>query len=159
MEMILERGATGLQGDTVLQTNAAPSACSAATVRPAATDNQAGTVLAGDFAAYRRHCAFLDVSPALPFDETIRARRAHALAYLGERAQLHGGVFRASRPTVFTEAVVAGMAKRNAVARFSRYPWLAEMLALMAALDTAQHGATNRDGNVLLFPDGYNSRA
>ncbi len=159
MELILESGASGSPSVAPPQANVALSSTAVTDMHEPSTGRETGAALAGDWAAYRRRCAFLEVVPALPTEAAIGARRAYALAYLGERAQLHGGVFRASRPTVFTEAAVAGMAKRNAAARFGRYPWLAEMLALMAALDTAQHGVMSREGNVFSFPDGFNSRA
>ena len=127
-----------------------------AQMRPSSDDNTA--VRAGDWSAYRRNCAVAANVATLSAEQVIDARRAHALAYLGQRAQLHGGVFRASRPSVFTEAVVAALAKRNAAVRFTRYPWLAELLALVAALDNAQQSVMNREGNVFLFPDGANSR-
>lgn len=114
---------------------------------------------AGDWSAYRRRSAFLDATPVLPLQQMIDAKRHYALAYLGERAQLRGGVFRASKPTVFTETMVAALAKRNTSARFARYPWLAQMLALINALDDAQYSVMNKDENVLTFPEGYCNRS
>ena len=113
---------------------------------------------AGDWSIYRRRCAFLDATPVLPSQQVIDLKRQYALAYLGERAQLRGGVFRASRPTVFTEATLAALTKRNTTARFARYPWLAQMLALITALDDAQYSVLSHDANVLTFPDGYTCR-
>ena len=161
MELILDRTESGAQAIAVSQLNLSqPNP-----LQPLLIDKQlhqadinAGAALAGDWAAYRHQCAFLETTGTLPVGQSVAARRGHALAYLGRRAQLHGGVFLASRPTVFTEAVVAAMAKRNAATRFARYPWLAEMLALIAALENAQQGVMRREANVLSFPDGSNSR-
>ena len=162
MELMLDRTESGAQAVVVsqpnpLQPNLLPPNLIDGKLHQAGTD--AGVALAGDWAAYRYQCAFLDTVGTLSAGQSVAARRGHALAYLGRRAQLHGGVFRASRPTVFTEAVVAAMAKRNAATRFARYPWLAEMLALIAALDNAQQSVMRREANVLSFPDGSNSRA
>lgn len=159
MEMILERAGLDSPALTAPHADVAHPASADAAMRQLSNETGADAAVAGDWAAYRRRCAFLDAAPSLTTEQAIGLRRANALAYLGERAQLHGGVFRASRPTVFTEAVVAALAKRNAAARFTRYPWLADMLALIAALDSAQHSVMSREGNVLSFPDGLNNRS
>lgn len=157
MELILDRTESGTQALAVSQPNLSQPLSIDAQLHQAAVDFDAAP--AGDWATYRCQCALLDTMGTLSIEQSIAARRGHALAYLGKRAQLHGGVFRASRPTVFTEAVVAAMAKRNAATRFARYPWLAEMLALITALDNAQQSVMRREANVLSFPDGSNSRA
>lgn len=113
----------------------------------------------GDWAVFKRRCAFLDATPVLVPQQGIDVKRQYALAYLGERAQLHGGVFRATRPTVFTESVIVALCKRNTTVRFARYPWLAQMVALLTALDDAQYNVMNQDGNVLAFPEGYSTRS
>ena len=155
--MILERTESGAQAIAVSQPDVTQA--SAIDAQRRQPDADSDTALAGDWAAYCYRRAFLDAVGTLSIEQAIEMRRSHALAYLGKRAQLHGGVFRASRPTVFTEAVVAAMAKRNAATRFSRYPWLADMLALIAALDNAQQSVMSREANVLSFPDGSASRA
>lgn len=157
MELILDRTESGAQAVVVSQPNLLQPNLIDGKLHQVGTD--AGATLAGDWAAYRYQCALLDTVGTPAAGQLVAARRGHALVYLGRRAQLHGGVFRASRPTVFTEAVVAAMAKRNAATRFARYPWLAEMLALIAALDNAQQSVMRREANVLSFPDGSNSRA
>lgn len=113
---------------------------------------------AGNWAVFKRRCAFLDATPVLAVKQNIDVKRHYALAYLGERAQLRGGVFRAAKPTVFTEAVVTSLSKRNTTARYARYPWLAQMMALIAALDEAQYNVINQEGNVLAFPDNFTGR-
>lgn len=112
----------------------------------------------GDWGIFKRRCTFLDATPVLAVQQNIEAKRHYALVYLGDRAQLRGGVFRPNKPTVFTELVVAALAKRNTAARSARYPWLAQMMALIAALDDAQYNMTGREGNVLAFPEGPLSR-
>ncbi|GAC1417038.1 MAG: hypothetical protein NVSMB6_19270 [Burkholderiaceae bacterium] len=113
---------------------------------------------AGNWMIFKRRCAFLDATPVLGVRQNIDAKRHYALAYLGERAQLRGGSFRAAKPTVFTEAVVTSLNKRNTAARYARYPWLAQMMALIAALDEAQYNVVNQEGNVLAFPDNFSGR-
>lgn len=112
----------------------------------------------GDWDVFKRRYAFLDATPVLAVQQNTEAKRRYALAYLGNRALLHGGVFRPDKPSVFTDTVVAALAMRNTGARNARYPWLAEMMALIAALDDAQHKMTGKEGNVLAFREGPLSR-
>lgn len=114
---------------------------------------------AGDWNVFKRRCAFLDATRVLASQQGIDAKRHYALAYLGQRAQLHGGVYRAARPTVFTDVVVAALNKRNNAARFTRYPWLAQIMALLAALDDAQYNMMDKEANVLAFPEMYAARS
>lgn len=123
-----------------------------------AVDGIDDATAAGDWGIFKRRCAFLDATPVLAVQQNIDAKRHYALAYLGHRAQLHGGVFRPNKPTVFTETVVAALGKRNTAARNARYPWLAQMMALIAALDDAQYNLAGKDGNVLAFPDASLNR-
>lgn len=113
---------------------------------------------AGDWGIFKRRCAFLDATRVLAVQQNIEAKRHYALAYLGDRAQLRGGVYRPNKPTVFTEQVVTALGKRNTATRNARYPWLAQMMALIAALDDAQYNMSSGDANVLTFPDGTLSR-
>lgn len=117
------------------------------------TDAINGASAAGDWEVFKGRCAFLDATPVLAIQQNIEAKRQYALDYLGERAQLRGGVFRPTKPTVFTETVVASLARRNTAARNARYPWLAQMMSLIAALDDAQYNMAGKFGNVLAFPE------
>jgi hypothetical protein len=123
------------------------------------TDTIDEATAAGDWGMFKRRCAFLDATHVLAVQQNIEAKRHYALAYLGERAQSRGGVFRPNKPTVFTEQVVMALGKRNTATRNARYPWLAQMMALIAALDDAQYNLAGKDGNVLAFPDGAQNRA
>jgi hypothetical protein len=113
---------------------------------------------AGNWLIYKRRCEFLASAPVLSPEQAIQAKRNYALAYLGQRAQLRGGTFQVTRPTVFTEPIVAALSKRNTANRFTRYPWLAQLLSIMSALDNAQYSLIHQEGNILSFPDGYANR-
>ena len=123
------------------------------------TDAIIGASAVGDWTVFKRRFDFLDATPVLAIQQNVEAKRQYALDYLGERAQLRGGVFRPTKPTVFTETVVAALARRNTAARNARYPWLAQMMALIAALDDAQYNVSGKVGNVLAFPESPLNRS
>ncbi|RJF98981.1 hypothetical protein D3871_11010 [Noviherbaspirillum saxi] len=65
-------------------------------------------------------------------------KRACALAYLGKRAQLHGGVCSTRHPHVMTPQFIADLELTNRTARFNRYPWLRALMTLLAEIEQIQ---------------------
>ena len=106
----------------------------------------------GDWLTYRQRCAEISQGGN---DATYRsqARRALALAYLGRRAQWHGGVFSSTQPSVLTPIMVARLTETNTERRQQRYPWLAQLLSIVAELDREQHAQARLGGTVLTFPN------
>lgn len=65
-------------------------------------------------------------------------KRACALAYLGKRAQLHGGVCSTRHPHVMSSQFIADLELANRTARFNRYPWLRALMTLLAEIEQIQ---------------------
>ena len=105
----------------------------------------------GDWAHYRQRSGEI-LQSALDNEARLQTRRTLALSYLGRRAQWHGGVFSSTQPTVLTPARIASMSESNTARRQQRYPWLAQMLSIVAELDREQHSQMRLSGTVLSFP-------
>src|SRR5713226_4336273 len=60
----------------------------------------------------------------------IAYKRQCAMAYLGKRAQLHGGVYSRTQPRILTPQYIADLGARNKAQRYQRYPWLETLLNL-----------------------------
>ena len=98
-------------------------------------------VAEGDWVAYKRWIALEmpECSVVLKsYGNKVVYLRACALAYLGRRAQLHGGVCSRTQPRVLTSAFVAKLEGANRTERFQRYPWLETLLNLLAEIDRIQ---------------------
>lgn len=65
-------------------------------------------------------------------------QRACALAYLGRRAQLHGGVCSNRHPHIMTPQFIADLASSNRNTRYARYPWLRTLMNLLAEIEQIQ---------------------
>jgi hypothetical protein len=93
----------------------------------------------GDWAGYldrvsdRNKTAYFSNVPY----EVLAYKRQCAFAYLGKRAQLHGGVC-TKTPRVLTEQLVAELEKSNRAKRYARYPWLEKLINLMAEIERIQ---------------------
>lgn len=65
-------------------------------------------------------------------------KRACAMAYLGKRAQLHGGVCSTRHPHVITPHFIASLEVANRTQRYARYPWLEALMAVLAEIERIQ---------------------
>lgn len=65
-------------------------------------------------------------------------KRACALAYLGKRAQLHGGVCSTRHPHIMTPQFIAELELANRNTRYARYPWLRALMNLLAEIEQIQ---------------------
>jgi hypothetical protein len=75
-------------------------------------------------------------------DELVNYKRQCALAYLGRRAQLHGGLC-SRTPRVLSSQLIADLGERNRNKRYARYPWLEKLLKLMAEIELIQEQASS----------------
>ncbi|CAN5470183.1 hypothetical protein BH11PSE11_BH11PSE11_04750 [soil metagenome] len=75
-------------------------------------------------------------------------KQASALAYLGKRAQFHGGVCSRSQPRIFTPEFIAELERSNKAKRYQRYPWLEKLLTLLEEIENLQEQVSNETGNV-----------
>lgn len=78
--------------------------------------------------------------------------RACALAYLGRRAQLHGGVCSRTQPRVLTSAFITKLEGANRTERFRRYSWLETLLNLLAEIDRIQEEVAFTGNVISLVP-------
>jgi hypothetical protein len=65
-------------------------------------------------------------------------KRACAMAYLGRRAQVNGGVCSTSHAHILTPQFVAGLEANNKSQRFARYPWLESLLNVLVEIERLQ---------------------
>jgi len=65
-------------------------------------------------------------------------KRACAMAYMGKRAQLHGGVCSSRHPHIMTPQFIADLETANRNARYARYPWLRSLMALFCEIEQIQ---------------------
>ena len=105
----------------------------------------------GDWVAYKRWIKREEAESSIVFKsygtETAYVR-ACALAYLGRRAQLHGGVCSCTQPRVLTSTFIAKLEGANRTERFRRYPWLETLLNLLAEINR-MHEDVAFTGNVI----------
>lgn len=124
-----------------------PNESNSATVQIAGINPQAELpefddhAAAGDWGLYLRRCIFIAANPTVKSEDAAVLKRRVALAYLGRRAQVHGGVYLRSRPSVFTPALIEKLSEENSRLRYQRYPWLERLTQLLQQLDQDQYAA------------------
>lgn len=77
------------------------------------------------------------------FGSVVAYRRACAMAYLGNRAQLHGGVCSTRHPHIMTPQFIADLETNNRTIRYGRYPWLRSLMNLLEEIEKIQDQITN----------------
>ena len=100
----------------------------------------------GDWQSYMRAVAQPGplVGPHAEADAMDYKRRC-AIAYLGKRALLNGGVCRRAAPRVLTQQFSTNLEKSNRSIRYTRYPWLERLMKLFAEIESIQdqHASDN----------------
>lgn len=79
-------------------------------------------------------------------------KRACALAYLGKRAQLHGGVCSLRHPHIMTAQMIADLENTNRTVRYARYPWLRALMNLLAEIEQIQDQISSNNVITLVPP-------
>lgn len=79
-------------------------------------------------------------------------KRACAMAYLGKRAQLHGGVCSTRHPHVITPHFVASLEAANKLQRYSRYPWLEALMSVLGEIERIQDEISSGATVISLVP-------
>lgn len=94
----------------------------------------------GDWKAYLQCIARCkeDKSIAERYGNVTEYKRACAMAYLGKRAQLHGGVCSTRHPHIMTAQFINDLETSNKTIRYSRYPWLRALMNLLAEIEQIQ---------------------
>ena len=112
-------------------------------------------VAEGDWVAYKRWIGLQIPESGIAsksYESNVAYTRACALAYLGRRAQLHGGVCSRTQPRVLTSTLIAKLASANQTERFRRYPWLETLLNLLAEIDRIQDEVASTRNVISLVP-------
>lgn len=94
----------------------------------------------GDWKAYLQHVARYKVDKSLAerYGSILAYKRACAMAYLGKRAQLHGGVCSTRHPHIMTPQFIADLEVSNRAVRYARYPWLKSLMTLLGEIEQIQ---------------------
>lgn len=109
----------------------------------------------GDWIAYKQKLVDARYQNQTTLDSyggIVSYKRRCALAYLGRRAQLHGGVCSRTQPRILTSAFLAKLEDVNRSQRFSRYPWLEHLLNLLAEIERVQDEAASSTNVISLVP-------
>lgn len=85
-------------------------------------------------------------------------KRMCALAYLGKRAQFHGGPSSKPAPRILTPHMIADLEASNRAKRFSLYPWMETLMNLMAEIERSQEQIANPVNVISLVPVSANYR-
>jgi hypothetical protein len=112
-------------------------------------------VAEGDWIAYKRWTALEAPESGIAlkrYENKVEYLRTCALAYLGRRAQLHGGVCSRTQPRVLTSVFIAKLEGSNRAERFRRYPWLETLLNLLAEIDRLQDEVASCENVISLVP-------
>jgi hypothetical protein len=106
----------------------------------------------GDWRSYLEHIARYETNPEIiaRFGSPLDYKRLCALAYLGRRAQLHGGVCSITHPHVMTQDMIMQLEADNRAQRYGRYPWLETWMNILAEIERIQDEVSNGD-NVISF--------
>ena len=94
----------------------------------------------GDWKAYLYCLSRLgeDKSILERYGSVVAYKRACAMAYLGKRGQLHGGVCSTRHPHIMTPQFIADLESSNRTIRYARYPWLRALMNLLEEIERIQ---------------------
>ena len=101
----------------------------------------------GDWNAYLGQIAGRRGKTSLPEDplELLTYKRQCALAYMGKRAQFHGGVCSKTTPRILTPQMISELGDANRTKRYDRYPWIERLLNLMAEIELIQDQSNSQN--------------
>ena len=111
----------------------------------------------GDWEGYRRAVTQPGplVGPHAEADAMDYKRRC-AIEYLGKRALAHGGVCSRTVPRVLTQKFAMNLEKSNRTIRYARYPWLEQLMKLIAEIEAIQEKyASNNVITLVKKPIGH----
>jgi hypothetical protein len=108
----------------------------------------------GDWKAYLNSIAkYRDDKSLIERYGSLHAyKRACAMAYLGKRAQLHGGVCSTRHPHVITPHFIASLEVANKAQRYARYPWLEALMTVLAEIERIQDEISSGATVISLVP-------
>lgn len=129
------RGSMSTVTDTI-------SLASDLSIRPSMISNREG-----DWNSYLDQIAGRRGKTGLPEDplDLLTYKRQCALAYMGKRAQFHGGVCSKTTPRILTPQMISELGDANRTKRYNRYPWIERLLNLMAEIELIQDQTNNQN--------------
>jgi hypothetical protein len=94
----------------------------------------------GDWSAYVLRTARYRSAAITPPTKTEMTayQRQCALAYLGKRAQFHGGACNYTTPRIFSAPVIAALEAGNREQRHMLHPWMKTMAMVLAQIEQDQ---------------------
>lgn len=110
-------------------------------VVPSSPQSDANEIREGDWKAYLRcieRCRNDKAAIIEQFGSMVAYKRACAMAYLGKRAQLHGGVCSTRHPHIMTPQFIVDLETNNRAVRYGRYPWLRALMNLLEEIEKIQ---------------------
>lgn len=106
---------------------------------PSADKPETIAVREGDWKAYTNAIAKCHNKELIERYGSVTAyKRACAMAYLGRRAQLHGGVCSTRHPHVITPSLITSLENANKAQRYIRYPWLETLMSILGEIERVQ---------------------
>lgn len=108
----------------------------------------------GDWKAYLQCIARCNDDKAIiaRYGSIWAYQRACAMAYLGKRAQVHGGVCSTRHPHIMTNQFIADLETTNRTLRYARYPWLRSLMNLLAEIEQIQDQISSTNVITLVPP-------
>lgn len=108
----------------------------------------------GDWKTYLRCIARCKNDKALVdrYGGVAAYKRACAMAYLGKRAQLHGGVCSTRHPHIMTPQFIVDLETTNRSLRYTRYPWLRALMSLLSEIEQIQDQISSANVITLVPP-------
>lgn len=120
---------------------------------PSADKPEITAVREGDWKAYVNSIAKChDKALIERYGSVTTYKRACAMAYLGKRAQLHGGVCSTRHPHVITPNFVANLEAANKAQRYTRYPWLEALMNVLCEIERIQDEISSGATVISLLP-------
>ena len=109
----------------------------------------------GDWKAYLNAVAKGGKDPRVieRYGSLTAYKRACAMAYLGKRAQLHGGICSTRHPHIITANFIANLEATNKTQRYTRYPWLEALMNVLAEIERIQDEISNGNNVISLVPN------
>jgi hypothetical protein len=111
-------------------------------------------IIEGDWKAYVQHSTQCETQSMRDSFESILAyKRACALAYLGRRAQKHGGVCSTTHPHIMTQELIANLEAGNRIDRYARYPWLEAWTGILGEIERIQDAISTSSNVISILPN------
>jgi len=123
-------------------------------LQPEVEPRDAIDIREGDWKAYLQSVERCkkDKSLVERYGSVTAYKRACAMAYLGKRAQLHGGICSTRHPHIITQQFIVNLEAFNKSQRYARYPWLEALMNVLAEIERIQDEISTGANVISLVP-------